>query len=935
MNQPPVTPNSGPKVSDETGPARSVNIEHSPNDHRRYQRLELDNGLSVLLVEDDKAQHSAASMAIDAGHFQDPDDVQGLAHFLEHMLFMGTEDFPHPDEYPDFVSQHGGQHNAWTGTEHTNFHFDIRPQFFAEGLARFASLFVAPRFEQKWIEKELQAVESEYRMKLNDELRRLYQVHKETANPQHPFTKFSVGNAETLVSSEENSLQQHLQAFFSRWYHGANMSLVLVGPHPLTQLKQFAERYFCAISAAGSRPEPLTMPLYESQHKGVVIHVRPLKQACRMILTLPLPGIDDNYPYKSTSLLAHLLGYEGPGSLFAQLKSRGWVNDLSAGGGISGSNFKDFNFNLQLSQRGLDNYLQVAHFIFSAIERLRQDGIPAYHYQERQKMTALAYRFQDTIRSLDLASQLAINMRHYAAEHVVSGDYLMESMNHQKLQQLLACMHPEHARIMLIHHSLPVNQTTALYDTAYRIEPLSSEQLAALKQPQLPPLVQFPAANPFVPQRLDPLPLRTPALKLPQLLASVPALQAWHLQDADFRMPKGHIYLSLLLPEATHNTQAFAHARVWCELVLDKLNERCYDAEVAGIQFNVYPQQSGISIHLSGFSERQPELLQTILKALTDFEFSHERFNTIQHHLYHNWVALNRQKPINHLFTVLNQTLQRGCYLGPDLAIELQAMSADEFNYHMPDIFRQMNVVMLMHGDWPVDAARRMAERVSTELGLQNRPQQGPLREVRLLEPGVEHRVACQLPHPDKAIAYFCQGQSLNVAEKAHFLLINQLISPGFFSELRTEQQLGYMVGTSYVPMNGRPGLLFYVQSPHATLAAMEEAIRTFIQHFCEQLGQVPASIWQAAKQSVIHQLTDDDPNLRVRAQRLWTSINIDDDDFSLAQKMADAVQQTELTDLVNVCKQRLVNKASAMWLTCEQQAQPSQQSRYNDQDDN
>ena len=903
-------------MADADSQSRHPQLEVSPYDRRNYRLLRLANQLEVLLVEDPEAMHSAASVAINAGHFQDPTDAQGLAHFLEHMLFMGTSQHPQPNTYPDFISQHGGQHNAWTGTEHTNFHFDVRPAYFEQALGYFSQLFIAPLFKQEWIDKELQSVEAEYRMKLNDELRRLYQVHKETANPEHPFTKFSVGNAQTLAGSCEHSIAQHLADFFARWYHARNMRLVLVGPQSLDALERLASDHFSAIREDGERPAPIKQPLYQRQQRGVVIHVRPLKSACRMILTLPFPSIDDDYPFKTTTLLAHILGYEGPGSLCSLLKSKGLATDLSAGGGISGSNFKDFNFNIQLTELGLERYLEVCQLIFQAIDDIRSQPLADFHYAERQQMVALSFRYQESIRSIDLASQLSINMLHYAPAHIISGDYLMQGVNHDRLAELLSVMRPENARVMLIHHSLPVNQTTTLYETAYRIQPIPKQALAEMAT-RTEQSIALPEANPFVPQRLEPLPLRSPRHSLPQLLASAPALQVWHLQDADFRVPKGHIYLSLLLPQATHNKHAFAHARVWCELVLDKLNEQCYDAEVAGIHFNLYPQQSGISIHLSGFSERQPELLARILKALTNFEFEEKRFNNIQHHLYHNWLAVNRHKPINHLFTVLNQTLQRGCYIGAELASELKDITAQSFAERMPDFFAQMNVVTLIHGDWPVDTAQRISRLISHQLELNKRQQQAPLREVRLLQPGRAEAIHCHLPHPDHAIAFFSQGQALNDAEKAYFLLLNHLVSPGFFSELRTEQQLGYMVGTSYVPMNGRPGLLFYVQSPHADLDTMRNAISQFLRDFCEQLASVPEDVWEGAKRSVIEQLTDQDPNLRIRAQRLWTSIGIEDYAFDLAQKMADKVAATSLDELVSIAHERLLNNAAAMWLTC------------------
>ena len=118
----------------------------SPNDHRQYHFLELANRLRVLLICDPETDKSAASLAVNTGHFDDPADRQGMAHFLEHMLFLGTESFPHPGEYQAFIAQHGGNHNAWTGTEHSNYFFDIATEFFEESLHRFSQFFICPTF---------------------------------------------------------------------------------------------------------------------------------------------------------------------------------------------------------------------------------------------------------------------------------------------------------------------------------------------------------------------------------------------------------------------------------------------------------------------------------------------------------------------------------------------------------------------------------------------------------------------------------------------------------------------------------------------------------------------------------------------------------------------------------------------------------------------
>jgi insulysin len=59
----------------------------------------------------------------------DPTDLPGLAHFCEHMLFMGTEKYPDESDYDKFITAHGGSTNAYTGTDNTNYHFDITPEY--------------------------------------------------------------------------------------------------------------------------------------------------------------------------------------------------------------------------------------------------------------------------------------------------------------------------------------------------------------------------------------------------------------------------------------------------------------------------------------------------------------------------------------------------------------------------------------------------------------------------------------------------------------------------------------------------------------------------------------------------------------------------------------------------------------------------------------
>ena len=92
----------------------------------------------------------------------DPDELPGLAHFLEHMLFLGTEKYPEEDAYSRFIHEHGGSDNAYTTEEFTNYYFDVAPAHLADALDHFSQFFIAPLFTESATDRELNAVNSEH-----------------------------------------------------------------------------------------------------------------------------------------------------------------------------------------------------------------------------------------------------------------------------------------------------------------------------------------------------------------------------------------------------------------------------------------------------------------------------------------------------------------------------------------------------------------------------------------------------------------------------------------------------------------------------------------------------------------------------------------------------------------------------------------------------
>jgi secreted Zn-dependent insulinase-like peptidase len=82
------------------------------NDKATYKFLELENKIKVILISDTEAMYSSASINVGVGSALDPKEFQGTAHFLEHMLFQGTNKYPKETEYFEFIARNGGVANA-------------------------------------------------------------------------------------------------------------------------------------------------------------------------------------------------------------------------------------------------------------------------------------------------------------------------------------------------------------------------------------------------------------------------------------------------------------------------------------------------------------------------------------------------------------------------------------------------------------------------------------------------------------------------------------------------------------------------------------------------------------------------------------------------------------------------------------------------------
>ena len=231
---------SGEAAQEAGGTVAYVTPRKSPNDRRDYRYLTLDNQLKVLLVSDPETDKSAAALSVYRGSFHEPDSRPGLAHFLEHMLFIGTGKYPEVDSFQQYITANGGSSNAYTALDHTNYFFDIKNSGLSEGLDRFGHFFINPLLSEEYVEREKNAVHSEYQMQIKDDGWRGYMVSKQALNPEHPGHRFTIGSLDTL----NGNVKADLDRWFKDNYSADQMGLVVLGKESLDELQALVEPLF-------------------------------------------------------------------------------------------------------------------------------------------------------------------------------------------------------------------------------------------------------------------------------------------------------------------------------------------------------------------------------------------------------------------------------------------------------------------------------------------------------------------------------------------------------------------------------------------------------------------------------------------------------------------------------------------------------------------
>ncbi|AHL75592.1 pyrroloquinoline quinone biosynthesis protein PqqF [Stutzerimonas stutzeri] len=808
---------------------------------QRPPQVTLNKGLRVRLLALSQGTQAAALVRIHAGSHDAPAAYPGLAHFLEHLLFLGSRDYDAAQSLMPFVQGCGGQLNASTRERHTDFFFQLPASQLEAALWRLLDMLAHPLLDPTAQVGEREVLHAEYRARAQD-IETLCDAALSTAfEPAHPFSGFHAGNRDTLPV-EDAQFQQALRDFHQRFYQSGQIELLLAGPQSAAELQRLAALADDAL-AAGDTVTRAVPSLRCNRDVWLRLQLGSAQPRLNLLFAFA------DMPEHGVTSLDHLASWitsEAPDGLVQRLRTAGLCQSLKLRVPYWHAGQGAVVVELLLTDRGL---AERARIVGAVLDWLRFFSGEARWQPCREEYRCIRQR------SLQSAEPLA-RLRHWV-DPLAWGNDSDEAAIREALGTLLTQMIDDGPLVL-----------TADTAACEPIEIGGFPLRLALESPH--PTVlhswgwQQPVPNPWL-QPCAPLRAMSPV---------IPALRCLGLEDASSR---GALFLHW----------RFAAGQPWSGLwhtLSHALSSSTWAARQAGVTLRFEELGDGWCLSLVGFAEAIPTILGDISQLL--LEPPAESF-PLGDQLAEREAALgDGEMLIRQLLRRLPRLLASATHNKDYVAAPAE-----------PSALHRHWQLAQWHGlaiGFAPALSGSLAGAITT---LPGTPTTSPGAVVGKSTGKRWHAIGGGAPMAETAFLLFCPLPERTAACEAAWRVLARLLEGDFFRCLRSELQLGYAVFSRFCQLGGHAGMLFAVQSPSASAEAILDHIETFLLNFAMKLANEPAEIVEHAARAASDRHVAGPGELHARAEQAWQSL-LAGHDVAHPMQVAAAMSSLQRDDL-------------------------------------
>ncbi|MFI8417464.1 pitrilysin [Serratia sp. NPDC078593] len=881
-------------------------IHKSESDPRQYQAIKLNNGMTVLLVSDPQAPKSLAALALPVGSLEDPNSQLGLAHYLEHMVLMGSKRYPEPENLSEFLKKHGGSHNASTASYRTAYYLEVENDALEPAVDRMADAIAEPLLDPDNADKERNAVNAELTMARSRDGMRMAQVGAETLNPKHPSARFSGGNLETLKDKPGSKLHDELTAFYQRYYSANLMMGVLYSNQPLPQLAALAVKTFGRVPNRQATVPSITVPSATQDQKGIIIHYVPVQPRKQLKVEFRIDNNSAAFRSKTDTYISYLIGNRSENTLSDWLQQQGLADAINAGADpMVDRNGGVFSISVSLTDKGLAKRDEVIAAIFSYLKMLRSEGIKKSYFDEISHVLNLDFRYPSITRDMGYIEWLVDMMLRVPVEHTLDAPYLADRYDPKAIGQRLDEMTPQNARIWFVSPNEPHNKTAYFVDAPYQVNKIAAQRFEQWQQLEQSITLSLPALNPYIPNDLA---LHKPSHDLikPKMVVDQPGLRVLYMPSRYFAdEPKASVsvaFRNAKTLDSARNQVLFSLTDYLAGIALDQLS---YQASVGGLGFST-SADNGLLFNANGFTQRMPQLLTSLIEGYANFTPTDTQLAQAKSWYLQQLDAAEKSKAYELAIQPI-QMVSRVPYSERSERREvLKTLTLKDVLAYRDSLMKDATPELLVVGN--------MSERQVNALAstLKQRLQCTGVEWWHGEDVQIAKQQLANLQRPgsstDSALAavYIPVGYD-EVTSMAHSALLGQIIQPWFYSQLRTQEQLGYAVFAFPMSVGRQWGVGFLLQSNSKQPAYLYQRYQDFYPKAEKRLREMSEADFAQYQKALINELKQRPQTLNEEAGRFSNDFDRGNFAFDSREKLIAQIEQLTPTKLADFFHQAVI----------------------------
>ncbi|MFU7459751.1 pitrilysin [Serratia marcescens] len=881
-------------------------INKSEHDPRQYEAIKLANGMTVLLVSDAQAPKSLAALALPVGSLEDPNSQLGLAHYLEHMVLMGSKRYPEPENLSEFLKKHGGSHNASTASYRTAFYLEVENDALEPAVDRMADAIAEPLLDPGNADRERNAVNAELTMARSRDGMRMAQVGAETLNPAHPSARFSGGNLDTLKDKPDSKLHDELTGFYKRYYSANLMMGVLYGNQPLPQLADIAAKTFGRVPNHDASVPPITVPAVTPEQQGIIIHYVPAQPRKQLKVEFRIDNNSAAFRSKTDTYISYLIGNRSKNTLSDWLQKQGLADAINAGADpMVDRNGGVFAISVSLTDKGLAQRDQVVAAIFNYLKMLRSEGIKQSYFDEISHVLNLDFRYPSITRDMDYIEWLVDTMLRVPVEHALDAPYLADRYDPKAIAERLDAMMPQNARIWFVSPDEPHNKTAYFVKAPYQVDKITPQRFTQWQQLESGISLSLPALNPYIP---DDFTLTKPSheFKKPERVVDKPGLRVLYMPSRYFAdEPKADVtvaFRNAKTMDSARNQVLFSLTDYLAGLALDQLS---YQASVGGLSFSTSPN-NGLMFNANGFTQRLPQLLTALIEGYSSFTPTEDQLAQAKSWYLEQLDAAEKGKAFELAIQPV-QMVSRVPYSERSERREvLKTLTLKDVLAYRDSLLAEATPELLVVGNMSKQQVDTLASTLKHRLGCTG--SEWWHGEDVVVDKNHLANLQQVGSSTDSALAavYVPTGYD-EVTGMAYSSLLGQIIQPWFYSQLRTQEQLGYAVFAFPMSVGRQWGVGFLLQSNSKQPAYLYQRYQDFYPKTEKRLRDMSEADFEQYKQALINELKQRPQTLSEEASRFANDFDRGNFAFDTRQKLIAQVQQLTPAKLADYFHQAVI----------------------------